>query len=670
MGRQNFMLGVLTMVGLASVTRPSRADVCYELVNAIPHPAEYGPACYLDLDDLNFTDLLCIAVPQCCVPVLCQTIPACWTTTLIRNSYQQEFTCNITIEDALFQWTNGYLYLNNNAISPFVNALYAEGEPLTPQMFQLMHDLGESHLTQRIDWPTDFQLSAIRIVNESESLNPLALGVEKGRTFGNVFVVSDGRYQDLFQENIPSVRNFECGKAAIDPSWFDSFKTMLHEIAHTTQYRNLGTNGFYSVYVPEVVFNGGEDVSQIGLEEAAERFESDFEAACIRANGSCDVPDAPPSPAGEALSASKWVRINDRAQIWTKGGISGSCGSVGRLFPCYGRANAAGVGGMYLGVNSRTGRLRSGGPVDLRDRSLVEDSIEAAGTVTVGNQVVVHGEISEAISAPPDPFAGFSISYPAFGPSVSLEPGQTIVLDPSSYGDLRTKPGSIVYLSGGTYYFRSVDLDVDSLMAIQNTLAPTRLFVFGGLQFKGILEGEPSETLVMVTNGGVELTGRLAGTLLVPNGKVNIHGLAPVGSPSHEGAVIADSIELHQDRIFVHVPFVHSWEPPAFIPPPPGALMASVQLTSSWATGYCATLSITNSGGTSSSWGIVLSTNGSTITSTWNAQFGGTAGIVEIYPAQAWNATIPPQTTTSTVGFCASKPTPGAVASVVSVGPL
>lgn len=669
MGRQNVALGVLMVAGLSSTARESRADVCYELVNAIPHPAEYGPACYLDLDDLNFTDLLCIAEPHCCVPVLCQTIPMCWTTTLIRNSYQQEFTCNITIEDALFQWANGYLFLNQNAISPYVNALYVEGEPLTSQMFGLLHDLGESHLTEGLDWPTDFQLSAIRVVNETDSINPLAKGVDKGRTFGNAIVLSDGRYQDIFDDDIPSVRNFECGKDAIGPSWFDSFKTMLHEIAHATQYRNLGANGFYAVYVPEAPFNSGDSPSQVGLEAAAERFEANFEKRCIAANGSCDVPDAPPSPGGEALSASKWVRVNDRAQIWTKGGATGSCGSVGKLFPCYGRANAAGPEGVYVGVNSMAGRLRSGGPVDLRDRSLIEDSIEATGIVTVGNQVVIHGETTQGVAAPPDPFAGFSISYPAFGSSVSLEPSQTIVLDPGAYGDLRTKPGSIVYLSGGSYYFRSVDLDVDSLMVVQNAGVPTRLFIFGGLQFKGILEGEAADTLVVVSNGGVELTGRLSGTLLVPHGKVNIHGLAPLGSPSHEGAVMAESIELHQDRVFVHVPFAHSWEPPPFVPAPPAALTASVQVTSNWTSGYCATLNVTNSGGVSSSWRVVLSTNSSTITSAWNAQFSGSAGVVEVHPTQAWNATIPPHTTASTVGFCASKPTPGAIASVVSAGP-
>lgn len=662
-------VSALLFAAVVTVSRRSEADVCYELVTSIHHPATWGPACHFDLDDLQPWDALCIAAPVCCIPAVCQTVPYCWVTTLIRNASEQEFTCNITAEDAIRAWVEGFIFLNHDALAPLTNALYAAGEPLTPQMFQLLHDLGESSLTEGLDWPTDFQLSAIRVLSESDlgaQLNPLAWGIEHGRAFGNSIILSDGRYEHVFANSLPALRDFECSFDSIGSDWFDSFKTLLHEIAHTIQYRNLGDTGFYSLYVLEAGVAG--DVKETGLERGAEEFEAGFEARCIAADGTCDLPGAPPSPSGEALTASEWVRVNDRAEIWTEGGEMDACGGAGRLFPCYGRARAAGQGGMYIGTNSRTGRLVSGGSVDLRDRAQVEDSVDATGQVTIGNQSLVKGEVNEMVPPPSDPFDGFSMSFPAFGPSVSLEPNQTVTLDSGSYGDLRTKPGAIVYLNGGTYYFRSFDIDVDSLLVVQDTGEPTRIHAFAWSQLKGVVEANPRNTLIAVQQGGIELSGQLNGTLLVPNGKVNIYQQAGIGAPSHHGAVAAEHIELHQDVVFVQVPFVHSWEPPPFVALPPPALTATVQITSSWTQGYCAVLNIVNSSNVPSTWSVVLSTNGSTITGSWNGTFSAPSGVVTVGTSQSWNSTVAAHSTNSSVGFCASRTAPSMVPAVVSVG--
>ena len=85
-----------------------------------------------------------------------------------------------------------------------------------------------------------------------------------------------------------------------------------------------------------------------------------------------------------------------------------------------------------------------------------------------------------------------------------------------------------------------------------------------------------------------------------------------------------------------------------------GAVTASIALTSSWTSGYCADLTIKN-GKTSaiSSWSVALNLNQSALSSSWNANFGGT-GPNRIVTPISWNGALAADAST-TVGFCANR---------------
>jgi hypothetical protein len=97
---------------------------------------------------------------------------------------------------------------------------------------------------------------------------------------------------------------------------------------------------------------------------------------------------------------------------------------------------------------------------------------------------------------------------------------------------------------------------------------------------------------------------------------------------------------------------------------------ATLTTTSTASDNYCMALKLGNSGASpTTTWSVVINTQGTTITSNWNAAFSGTTGSVTLSNSQAFNASIPAGATAfdPSVGFCANRASgSSAVATVVS----
>jgi hypothetical protein len=668
-------LGALAVFGTLAVTKPGRADVCYELVEAIHHPAVFEEDCLLDIDDLDVTDLLCLQIPVCCVPHLCLTNPACFVRILVKDAFNETQKCDLTFEDAFEAWLQGTLYLNPGPLQEIVDEMWLEGEPIPPGLVRLFNQLRKSHLTKDLDWPSAFELSQIRVIREGDAINPVASLLPEGAngmTLSDVIVLKDGRYDLLYNEPAPTIQDFECG---FDPngdraSYYSALRTLIHEIVHTMQYRNVGAVGFYAGYV----FGGGE------TEEEAEEIPGQLYENAI--NSTCGGSDSAQlvGRSGEALFGFVSVLINDRAEVRSAGFEAGTCGGSYHTFPCYGRVVTPSLdgAGVRIGVEAGVGQILSAAHVELRDRSFVEDYIETSATVVTGNDVSV-GPIYQS-SSPQETFFLPRVAFPAMAAGISLEPGQRFGgLQAGAYRYLRLKPGSVMNLVGGTYYFDEVEIDVGAAVGVIGLAEPvTRVFVRNRLDMKGSFISDPRSTLLFVSEGGVEVTGDLSGTLFVPHGKVSIYRgpEGPNGFPKRRGSVYAREIELHQDTVFIQVPFEHPWiseevaleSPPEDPPVPPTFLTGTIAVTSDWGTGYCAVLNVSNTGSTPSSWVAQLSTTGSLVNNVWNATTTTMSDVLTLTPYE-WNGMIPAGTTNSSVGFCATRTTPGTSVSVLAVAP-
>ena len=83
------------------------------------------------------------------------------------------------------------------------------------------------------------------------------------------------------------------------------------------------------------------------------------------------------------------------------------------------------------------------------------------------------------------------------------------------------------------------------------------------------------------------------------------------------------------------------------------SLSAAIQLTTSWGTGYCANVNITNHGSSSvSTWTVVMQLNQASIYTSWNGNVAGSGSLKSVTPV-GWNAVIQPAGTQS-FGYCAN----------------
>lgn len=87
--------------------------------------------------------------------------------------------------------------------------------------------------------------------------------------------------------------------------------------------------------------------------------------------------------------------------------------------------------------------------------------------------------------------------------------------------------------------------------------------------------------------------------------------------------------------------------------PASGVKVKSVEITSSWTTGYCALIHLQNSGSVAEIWKVNFATEGK-INSMWNAVYTQVGSSVLMRGA-AWNEVMPAGTSLDTIGFCADR---------------
>ena len=100
----------------------------------------------------------------------------------------------------------------------------------------------------------------------------------------------------------------------------------------------------------------------------------------------------------------------------------------------------------------------------------------------------------------------------------------------------------------------------------------------------------------------------------------------------------------------------------------PRPLVVTFPVTNQWATGYCVTIGVTNTGAqATTSYTLTLNTGASTINAQrWNGTFSASTGNVTVTPA-AFHKVIAPGATDTQMGFCADRPSgSGALPTFVS----
>jgi hypothetical protein len=223
-----------------------------------------------------------------------------------------------------------------------------------------------------------------------------------------------------------------------------------------------------------------------------------------------------------------------------------------------------GSGQTYIGVEAQAGSVASVGPVDLRDRSKVYGAIECGGDVTPGNGVVVTGgtvEYSTALQLPS--IKGFSVKFPATGGNEFLDVGKVKPLAPGSYGSINVQRAAELQLSTGTYYINNLTVESMGKVKANTTAGPIYLYIKSGLNYRGAVTDTTGRYDRIFWGyfgtAPVSVEAPLVGTIVSPFAAVS---LKTVTGTTHRGAVFAKQLDIQAQALFVHYPFIGTWNAP------------------------------------------------------------------------------------------------------------
>lgn len=247
-----------------------------------------------------------------------------------------------------------------------------------------------------------------------------------------------------------------------------------------------------------------------------------------------------------ALAGSVAVIVDDRGQV-----VPPQTGLVSLA--------SSGSGQTNIGVEALVPGLSSVGPVFLRDRAHVTGSLTTGGVVTRQTSTIIDGALTEhAVLTPPQSF-GFTVTLPASGPVVDLQPGASQALPPGSYAAVSVKSGAVLSLSAGNYYFDSLTVEPTAKLSLGTMTEPTFIYLRTTLLYKGTITGTNVAPNLFVGDFGtaaIFLEGPFLGTIVAPNADV-VLGITPNG---HSGSFFGKTVQL-RSTLLKQVPFGH-WDIP------------------------------------------------------------------------------------------------------------
>lgn len=84
-----------------------------------------------------------------------------------------------------------------------------------------------------------------------------------------------------------------------------------------------------------------------------------------------------------------------------------------------------------------------------------------------------------------------------------------------------------------------------------------------------------------------------------------------------------------------------------------GGVTASYTIDNDWGSGYCAALTVTNTGSAAVTWRVALNVAGK-VTQAWNANWSQSGSTLTVN-GLSWNGTLPPKASDGSIGFCATR---------------
>lgn len=206
--------------------------------------------------------------------------------------------------------------------------------------------------------------------------------------------------------------------------------------------------------------------------------------------------------------------------------------------------------------DAKVGAVTSRSTISLGDRTKVGGAVRAGTTLSKGSGVTIGGTVTT--NSPPVPRTvqwTVPATAAAFG-AIALNPDQVRTLEPGTYLDWSFKSRSKVTLRSGVYVVKSLMVEPQTQLIIDDSAGPVQIYVQGSFTFRGAVSSKrqraPELLIGLAGAGPVLLDAPFNGVLVAPNAPVSVQAALPQG---HRAVVIGKSVNLEADTVLRGVSF-------------------------------------------------------------------------------------------------------------------
>jgi hypothetical protein len=205
-----------------------------------------------------------------------------------------------------------------------------------------------------------------------------------------------------------------------------------------------------------------------------------------------------------------------------------------------------------LGAGAEVGTIWSSDDVFLRSDATVDGFLTTAASVSTQQGATVTGSTTEYGYVPAHSLAWIE-DFPG-GQNINLEPDKWAVKAPDSYGDVNIKSRSTLYLRTGTYRFKSLVMEPQSKIVVNQANGPVVIYIEQTLIYRGEIRdryfGTPNVLMGYFGSADAIIEAPFTGTLIAPNSRIY---LATVDGDGHTGAFFGKSVDVQAHTLVTYM---------------------------------------------------------------------------------------------------------------------
>jgi DNA-binding protein YbaB len=220
----------------------------------------------------------------------------------------------------------------------------------------------------------------------------------------------------------------------------------------------------------------------------------------------------------------------------------------------------AGATGTNVGADAQTGDLWSRAAVELRDRAKVTGNLKTMSTLTLRANASVSGLTTQNGMLLQIPHLGLSVTFPGTNQgNKTVAPNGTLTLAPGAYADVTVNAGATLFLSTGTYFMNSLDIEPNAKISCTSSSGQIVVNIKTGFIFRGAIvektgSARPKLFVGMFGTSSVPIEGPFTGTLVALAAPITLATINPTLG-AHSGAFYAKDITVNPDNTITHFPF-------------------------------------------------------------------------------------------------------------------